>query len=201
MRDRPLMTSTVGYMSVAFTLWFLVAPFWGWFERPDNHNIGTMLVLAGVLAIAGILSLVGDHTLDAVIFFGGVAIIGAAHAYVGALTDSAGQSNNHNSEMGWYCVVGASFFFNMWLGSFRAGQERFLFLLALWLALSILALGLWANSYAVTVLGHDLGLLASALAAFTSVNPILRSGADASPGLTPRRRPGADPSDPATGRR
>jgi uncharacterized protein len=169
MNNKAVITSTVGYMCLALTGWLLSMPNAGWFDRLYGHGIATMFSLALILGVMGILAFLNERTLDAVIFFGGAGLFWSGHIYRTAAPDPGHYS-------GWYFFIWSVFFCYVWLGSFKAGIERLLFLLGLWLTLLALAIGEWGNLQAFTVLGGYLGLATSVLAAITSAMAIIPHG-------------------------
>ncbi|MGH7071390.1 MAG: hypothetical protein ACREFO_15440 [Acetobacteraceae bacterium] len=72
--------------------------------------------------------------------------------------------------------MGGVLFF-VWLGSFKAGLIRMLFLLGLWLTLLALAVGEWTVLHGITMLGGYLGLVTAILAAIVSAKAVIGHGA------------------------
>jgi len=172
MNNKAVITSTVGYMCLALTGWLLSMPNAGWFDRLYEHGVAMMLATAFVLGVMGILAFLSERALDAVIFFGGAGLFWSGHAYLGS--SASGADPGHYS--GWYFFIWAVYFCYVWLGSFRAGLDRMLFLLGLWLTLLALAIGDWSALRAITVLGGYLGLATSILAAIISATAVIAYG-------------------------
>jgi succinate-acetate transporter protein len=174
MRNRTLITSAVGYMSVAFTILLLAVPSVGWLDVPDGHGAATMLILAFVLGLAGLTALVDDQFLDAIIFFGALSAIWSAHAYVDVVADNSGVSSEfHSANFGWLWFVCSLFVFQIAIPSIRAGRGRFSFLGTLCLALLTLAVGTWAGLFVVTLVGRYLVLGTGCLAAVISIGTLV----------------------------
>ncbi|HTV79799.1 MAG TPA: hypothetical protein VMF03_16210 [Steroidobacteraceae bacterium] len=176
MNNKSTITSTVGYMCLGLTSWMLSMPRAGWFEAVHGHGTAMLLPLAIVLVIMGILAFLNEHTLDAVIFFGGAGLFWSGHQYLlgtGAAAPAAPESGHY---AGWYWFIWAVFFCYVWFGSFKAGIERMLFLLGLWLTLLALALNGWTGAHGFEVLGGYLGLITAILAAITSAVAIISHG-------------------------
>lgn len=176
MNDKSAITSTVGYMCLGLTGWMLSMPNAGWFDKVHGHGLAMMLPLALVLLVMGILAFVNERTLDAVIFFGGAGLFWSGHEYLQALALPSATAAEPGHYTGWYWFVWAVFFCYVWLGSFKAGLVRLLFLLGLWLTLLALAISAWAGLHAFLILGGYLGLITSILAAVISAQAIIEHG-------------------------
>jgi hypothetical protein len=174
MNNKAVITSTVGYMCLALTGWMLSMSNAGWFDKLYGHGAAMMLPLALVLGVMGILAFLNERTLDAVIFFGGAGLFWSGHVYRTALTATGVADPGHYS--GWYFFIWAVFFCYVWFGSFKAGIERLLFLLGLWLTLLALAIGEWGGLHLFNVLGGYLGLATAILAAITSAFAVIPHG-------------------------
>jgi uncharacterized protein len=174
MNNKAVITSTVGYMCLALTGWMLSMSNAGWFDKLYEHGAAMMFPLALVLGVMGILAFLNERTLDAVIFFGGAGLFWSGHVYRTALTATSAADPGHYSA--WYFFIWAVFFCYVWFGSFKAGIERLLFLLGLWLTLLALAIGDWGDLHLFTVLGGYLGLATAILAAITSAMAVIPPG-------------------------
>jgi succinate-acetate transporter protein len=161
-------------MCLALTGWLLSMPNAGWFDRLYGHGIAMMFSLALILGVMGILAFLNERTLDAVIFFGGAGLFWSGYIYRTAAMPAATPDPGHYSS--WYFFIWAVFFCYVWLGSFKAGIERLLFLLGLWLTLLALAIGEWGNLQGFTMLGGYLGLATAILAAVASAMAIIPHG-------------------------
>ncbi|OYV45280.1 MAG: hypothetical protein B7X10_05990, partial [Burkholderiales bacterium 21-58-4] len=133
MNNRLVISSTIGYMCLGLTIWMLNLGYTHWVAGPNMYAIIMAFSLGTVvLGVIAILSFFHGRTLDAVIFFGSAAVFFTVsivnhHGAMGTQADSSGT-------LGWFFLVWAIFFFYVWLGSFKAGWARSLFLLASWLA-------------------------------------------------------------------
>ena len=172
MNNKAVITSTVGYMCLALTGWMLSMPNAGWFDKLYGHGFAMMLAMAFVLGVMGILAFLNERTLDAVIFFGGAGLFWSGHVYLSSLSGEADPGR----YSGWYFFIWSVYFCYVWFGSFKAGLERMLFLLGLWLTLLALAIGEWGNIHFFTILGGYLGLITSILAAITSAIAVITHG-------------------------
>jgi succinate-acetate transporter protein len=170
--NKAVITSTVGYMCLSLTGWMLSMPNAGWFDKLYGHGVAMMLAMAIVLGVMGILAFLNERTLDSVIFFGGAGIFWTGYVY---MTSSSGATDPGHYT-GWYFFIWSVYFCYVWLGSFKAGLERMLFLLGLWLTLLALAIGEWGDIHFFTVLGGYLGLATSILAAITSAIAVITHG-------------------------
>jgi len=175
MNNKSVITSTVGYMCLALTSWMLSMSNAGWFDQVQGHGTAMMFPLAVVLVVIGILAFVADSTLDAVIFFGGAGLFWSGHEFL-LRTSTPGGAMEPPHYAGWYWFIWAVYFCYVWFGSFKAGIERFLFLLASWLTLLALALGGWTETHGFVVLGGYLGLATAILAAITSAHTVIAHG-------------------------
>lgn len=175
MTNRSVITSTVGYMSLALALWMMSMPAAGWYERAYPPAEALMLPLAVVLGVMGILAFLHGRTLDSIIFFAGAGLFWSSRLL------STAASGSPASYSGWYFFVWAVFFCYVWFGSFRAGSERMVFLLGMWLGLLALAIGDWSELHILTLIGGYLGLITAVIAAVTSATGIIRFGTSGDP--------------------
>jgi len=174
MSNKSAITSTVGYMCLALTGWMVSMPNAGWFEQLHGHGTAMLLPLSVVLVVMGILAFLDERTLDAVIFFGGAGLFWSGHEYLMDSATAGAAEPPHYT--GWYWFIWAVFFCYVWLGSFKAGTERMLFLLGLWLTLLALAIGAWTGLHGFQILGGYLGLATAILAAITSAMAVITYG-------------------------
>jgi succinate-acetate transporter protein len=142
-----------------------------WYPRYFGHGIALAYPLAIVLGVMGILSFVESRALDSIIFFGGTGLLWSAH-----IIASSAITADPLSYSGWYCFIWSLFFCYVWLGSFRSGIVRMLYLLGLWLTMLALAIGNWGNVHAIILIGGYLGLITAILAAITSATTIIAFG-------------------------
>lgn len=176
MNNKAAITSTVGYMCLALTGWMISMPNAGWFDQVQGHGSALLFPLALVLVVMGILAFLSERALDAVIFFGGAGLFWSVHEFLlGEVGAGAGAAESPRYA-GWYWFIWAVFFCYVWLGSFKAGLERMLFLLGLWLTLLALAIGAWTGLHGFQVLGGYLGLATAILAAITSAVAVISHG-------------------------
>lgn len=172
--SKSVATTTVGYMCLALTGWMLSMPNAAWF--PKLYGIGAAMTypLAIVLAVMGILSFTQSRALDAIVFFGGAGLFWADYTYYASA--NLPNSMEPSTYTGWFVFIWAVFFCYVWLGSFKSGLFRMLFLLGLWLTLLALAIGNWSSIEGFIVLGGYLGLITSILAAITSAKEVIVHG-------------------------
>lgn len=181
MNAKSVITTTVGYMCLGLTGWMLSMPRAGWFPQPEYaHGTAMLFPLSIVLVVMGILAFLREGALDGVIFFGGSGFFWSIQAF--RQTASAADPGSYT---GWYYFVWAVFFCYVWLGSFKAGVSRTLFLLGLWLTLLALAIGAWAGSHRFDVLGGYLGLATAILAAITSAAAVIGHNSSVPTGAQP----------------
>lgn len=174
MNSRSVITTTVGYMCLALAGWLVSMPNAAWFDRPAyGYGLALVLPLAAIVGVMGILAFIHEGALNSIIFFGGAGLYWSHHAYHRATLPAAADPGSY---AGWYFFVWAVFFCYVWIGSLRAGVIRMLFLLGLWLTLLALAIGHWASSHGITVLGGYLGLATAILAAIESAKTVIRNG-------------------------
>lgn len=178
-KTKGVATSTVGYMLVAISGWMLSMSSAGWY----SHTIGVsfLLGLAIVLAVMGILAFEADRGLDAVVFFGGTAIMGTIFAYEGMVATT--HVAQPLSYIGWFAAMWAIYYCCTWVGSLRSGFTRSGFLLGLWLTLGVLAIGGWTGVGDWLIAGGYLGLITSVLAFVTAGSEIIHYGVIANPNL------------------
>jgi uncharacterized protein len=176
MNNKSAITSTVGYVCLALTVWMLSMPNAGWFDRLYGHGSAMMFPLATVLAVMGILAFLSERTVDAIIFFGGAGLFWASHEYLASTTRTPTEEPLHYAA--WYYFIWAVFFCYVWLGSFSEAPVRMLFLLGLWLTLLALAVSKWTGAHGFMVLGGYLGLITAILAAVTSASAVMAHRAE-----------------------
>lgn len=175
-KSRSAATTTVGYMCLALSIWMLSMTHAAWYPRYFSHGIALAYPLAIVLGIMGILCFIENRALDSVIFFGGSGLLWSAH--INAVSTAAPDPPSY---VGWYCFIWAVFFCYVWLGSFRSGICRILYLLGLWLTMLALAIGSWSNIHGIVVVGGYLGLITAILAAIASAAAIIGLGLETNP--------------------
>jgi uncharacterized protein len=171
--------STVGYMCFAIAGWMVSMTYASWFSK--QYGMALLYPLVIVLGVMGVLSFIQSRALDTVVFFGGTALLGSACAYNASL-DVTNMTDPH-SYLGWFACVWAAFFAYVWLGSFKSGASRSLFLLGMWLTLSALAIGGWSGVHGWVVLAGYIGLATSLLAGLTSASEIIHLGNLGNPNL------------------
>lgn len=172
MNNRLVISSTIGYMCLGLTLWMLNLGDTHWVAGPNMQAMFMAFSMgAVVLGVIAILSFFHGRTLDAVIFFGSAAafLVTSHHGAMGPQADSAGTS-------GWFWLVWAIFFFYVWLGSFKAGWARSLFLLVAWLSLLAYCLFFWLGWGGFDVISGYLGLLDGLIATYISAATIINHG-------------------------
>ncbi len=126
--SKAVVTTTVGYMCIALTGWMISMSNAAWFSQVYGHGTALMYPLAILLAVIGILAYLGNRGLDAIVFFGVAGLFWAD--YLCSTSMSSGSMEPH-SYTGWYAIIWAVFFCYVWLGSFKSGILRMLFLLGL----------------------------------------------------------------------
>ncbi len=172
--SKSVATTTIGYMCLALTGWMVSMPNASWFSKSYAYGDAMLYPLAVVLAVMGILSFLQGRALDAIVFFGGGGLFWSDYLHMAAAT-SVGTADPP-TYVGWYAFIWAVFFCYVWLGAFKSGIIRFLFLLALWLTLLALAIGNWGAIHGFVVLGGYLGLITSILAAIASAFDVISFG-------------------------
>jgi len=176
-RARGVAISTVGYMCLAIGGWMLSMSAADWYA----HTLGVafLVSLSIVLAIMGVLAFVADRGLDAVVFFGGAAILGVMFTLEGIAT--VAHVTRPLTYIGWFSCMWAIYYACTWVGSLRSGVMRSSFLLGLWLTLGVLAIGAWSGVAGWMIAGGYLGLITSLAAFATAGSEIIRYGVSANP--------------------
>ena len=169
--------STVGYMCFAIAGWMVSMTYASWFAR--QYGLAILYPLAIVLGVMGILSFIQSRALDAIVFFGGTALLGSVCAYRDSL-DITRMTDPH-SYLGWFAGLWAAFFAYVLLGSFKSGVTRILFLLGMSLTLLSLAIGGWSGAHGWVILAGYIGLATSLLAGLTSATEVIRFGSAGNP--------------------
>lgn len=178
-------SSVVGY-SCLFIAGWLVSMFNAhWFSLPMLHS-GMMLVmiLGGVvLALAGIFSFINGNTLETALFLVFGALLSSL-ALSSVMFPKLNEVGSFSGFAGWVFILFAAFVFCLWIASFGEGFFRNLFLLGLWLTMLALAVGNWAYSTGIIIVGGYLGLITSLLAGYVSAEGIINSHKSSTPAST-----------------
>lgn len=177
LNNRCVTTSTVGYMCLALTGWMLSMTSAGWYDHTYLAGVSLMLPFALLLAIVAILAYLHGRSLDAIVFFGAAALFTAAHTAMTAMTGPVAAEPM--SYGGWFWIIWAVFFAYVWLGSFRAGLPRQLFLLGLSLTLLAKALYGWTDQRVLELISGYLGLITSIIATIISASDVIVFGREA----------------------
>jgi len=167
MNGKAVAISTVGYMCLAVMGWMISMTFASWF--PGHFDMAFLYPLVIVLGVMGILSFFEGRSLDAIVFFGGTALFSSAFVQFARLTEPS-------AYLGWFAILWAVVFAYVWVGSFKSGVARMLFLLGLWLAMTSLAIGGWSGAHGWVILAGYIGLITSIVAGATSASEIIRFG-------------------------
>jgi uncharacterized protein len=173
-KARAVITATVGYMCLALSIWMYSMPNAAWFSKFYGHGIAMLYPLGIVLGVMGILSFIQGRGLDSIIFFGGTGLLWSMQLYVSSATTA--DAMDPRSYSGWYYFIWAVFFCYVWIGSFKRGIMRILFLLGLWLTLLAVAISHWGNLHSIMLVGGYLGLITAILAAITSAEEVISYG-------------------------
>ena len=172
MNNRLVISSTIGFMCIGLVGWMYGLGPTHWVAGPNMHAMVMAFTLGTVvLGVMAILSFFHGRTLDAIIFFGfaGFALT-LSHSGMGHVTgDSSGT-------MGWFGLIWAVFFFYVWIGSFKAGWARSLFLLALWLSILAACLLNWLGWEGFSYINGYLALFTGLVAAYISAATIINHG-------------------------
>lgn len=178
MNNRLVISSTIGYMAIGLTVWMAMLSMTHWIAGPDMHAMVMMFGLGTVvLGVMAILSFFHGRTLDAIIFFGFAGfMLSMRHSGMGHMGHMMGMSGDSSGTVGWFNLIWAVFFFYVWIGSFKAGWARGLFLLALWLSILAFALLGWFGLTVFEYIGGYLGLLTGLVAAYISAATIINHG-------------------------
>lgn len=174
MNNKSVSTATIGYMSWALALWMVSMTAAGWYDKMYAAGPANFAALGVLLAIMGILAFVHGRALDSIIFFGGAGLFWADYvAHAVPIPPGAAPP----SFSGWAAFVWAVFFCWVWFGAFKAGLQRWLFLLGVWLALLAFAIGGWGGGLHVFErIGGYIGLATAILAAITSAMEVIGHG-------------------------
>lgn len=178
MNNRLVISSTIGFMCIGLTLWMGGMLYAGWFPLPGAYGYGgvTLFTLGTfLLGVMAVLSFFHGRTLDAIIFFGVSGLFFTLHAAMrhGMMMGAPADSGSYPA---WFDFVFAVFFFYVWLGSFRSGGGRMLFLLGMWLALLVGAIYHWTHvEFFVYICGYIL-LITAITATYISAAEIINYG-------------------------
>jgi uncharacterized protein len=171
--------STVGYMCLAASGWMISMTYADWFSK--QFGMALLYPVAIVLGVMGILSFFESRVLDAVVFLGGATLLGSACAY--NATGQGARMSDPTTYLGWFAIVWAVIFAYIWVGSYKSGITRMLFLLGAWLTMLALAIGGWSGGKDWVILAGYLGLITSILAGVASASEIIRFGHLGNPNL------------------
>lgn len=177
LNNRCVTTSTVGYMALALTGWMLSMTSAGWYDHFYVAGTSLMLPFALLLAIIGILAYLHGRSLDSIVFFAFSVQFTAVHLAMASMAGTAVAAPM--SYVGWFWIVWTVFFAYVWLGSFRAGLPRQLFLLGVSLTFLAKALHGWADLRVLELISGYLGLISSIIAAIISASDVILFGREA----------------------
>ncbi|MGH8320145.1 MAG: hypothetical protein ACREUL_19620 [Steroidobacteraceae bacterium] len=177
LNNRCVTTSTVGYMAIALTLWMLSMTSAGWYGNVYTVGIALMLPFALLLAIIGILAYLHGRSLDSIVFFALAVLFTAGHTTMASMGSAAPAEPM--SYVGWFWIVWTVFFAYVWLGSFRAGLPRQLFLLGISLTLLAKAIHGWTDLRVLELISGYLGLITAIIAAIISASDVILFGREA----------------------
>jgi uncharacterized protein len=176
--NRCVTTSTVGYMCLALTLWMVSMADAAWYDKVYAHGTALMFPMAIVLGVMGIFAYLHGRSLDSLVFFGGTGLLWSAHA-AGLAAAATSATPEPVSYAGWYWAVWTVFFGYVWLGSFRAGLTRQLFLLGLSIALGAFALYEWTSLRVFDLISGYVGLVTAVIAMIISASDVIYFGREA----------------------
>lgn len=183
MNNKAVVSSTIGYMAIGLTLWMGGMLYTGWFPLGRSYeDANAMLTALGIviLGVIAILSFFHGRTLDSIIFFGIAGLFLSLHVVMmnNHLMASAmpGAGAEPNGYHGWFDLAFAVFFFYVWLGSFRSGSARMLFLLTFWLALLASVFYHWTMVEVFTIVCGYLLLITAILAIYISAAEVINHG-------------------------
>ncbi len=174
MNNRLVISSTIGFMCIGLTAWMHGLGLTHWVAGPNMHLIMLFTLGTVVLGVMAILSFFHGRTLEAVIFFGfaGLAFTEVHLSGMGQM----GARGYSSGTLGWFGLIWAVFFFYVWLGSFKAGWARSLFLLALWLAILAACLRNWIGWEGFSYINGYLVLFTGLVATYISAAEIVNHG-------------------------
>lgn len=174
MNNRLVISSTIGFMCIGLTLWMGGLSPTHWVAGPNMHAMIMMFTLGSVvLGVMAILSFFHGRTLDTIIFFGFAGLLlTLGHSGMG----HSATTGDSTGTLGWFGLVWAIFFFYVWIGSFKAGWARSLFLLAAWLTGLAYALQGWLGMTVFEYIGGYLQLFSGLVAAYVSAATIINHG-------------------------
>jgi succinate-acetate transporter protein len=168
MNNKSVVLTTIGFMCIGMTVWMMNLVSAGWVSGSTMYGMAMDFALGSVvLGVIAILTFFHGRTLDAIIFF-------AAAGYFWTM-QHAGNGDSA-STVGWFWLVWAVFVFYVWLGSFKAGWARMLFLLAAWTSLLMGCLLSWTGMGFLNTVSGYLGLAAGLVALYISFAEVLNYG-------------------------
>jgi hypothetical protein len=163
-------------MALALTSWMLSMTAAGWYDHIYAAGTSLLLPFAALLAIIGILAYLHGRSLDSIVFFAFSVLFTAAHS---AMASMAAGAAAPMSYVGWFWMVWSVFFAYVWLGSFRAGLPRQLFLLGIALTFLAKALYGWTDLRVLQLISGYLGLISAIIAAVVSASDVVVFGREA----------------------
>jgi uncharacterized protein len=177
LNNRCVTTSTVGYMALALPSWILSMTAAGWYGQIYLAGTSLMLPFAALLAIIAILAYLHGRSLDSIAFFAFAVLFTAAHSAMVGM--AAGVAAAPMSYAGWFWIVWTAFFAYVWLGSFRAGLPRQLFLLGISLTFLAKAAYGWTDVRVLELISGYLGLISAVIALVISASDVIQFGTEA----------------------
>jgi succinate-acetate transporter protein len=164
-------------MCLALAIWMISMTNAAWYDKVYAYGSALMIPLAVLLGMMGIFAYLHGRSLDAVVFFGGTGLVWSAHT--ASVAVAAAPAGEPLSYAGWYWAVWTVFFCYLWVGSFKAGIARQLFLLGLTIALGTLGLYDWMSLTVFRLISGYVGLISAVIALVASAGEIIYFGREA----------------------
>lgn len=173
--NRCVTTSAVGYMCLGFSLWMISMTHADWYHEMYTYGVALLIPLAALLGLMGIFAYLHGRSLDSVVFFGGTGLLWSLST-ASLLTASPSAVGEPLSYGGWYWAGWTVFFGYLWMGAFKAGLARQLFLLGLTIALGASALYSWTGVLTLSLISGYVGMISALIALVASGSDIIAFG-------------------------
>lgn len=155
---------SLGYATLFISLWLKFMSYAGWIANKNISDVTTVTLILGlILVICGIFSFFNVDKLDPVLFL-----------IVAGYTLSLGLKSLMYPNLpatldppvadGWIHILIAVVIFYLWYGSLGDKVMRQLFLLGLWIAETVVAIGYWTGASILTLIAGYIGLIAAIFA-------------------------------------
>lgn len=163
---------TVGYFSTFISLFYFALLWSGWIEASNQDFISIALIFNLLIILIGLFTLSNVDKLDSVLFI----VLGTFWTgFMLRVLWYPDLPSNKNAFVldGWILLLAAVVFFLLWIASLKGNLYRKLFLLGLWLAFLVCAIGNLFNILFLMKIFSYISFIAAVLAGSYGASTII----------------------------